>query len=558
MAALAFAPLRLTKRRAFAAPWRVLSSVRVAAMVILLLAGVSIVGLLVPQVPPAVGQNSALAENWLNEQRDNFGAAVPIMDDAGLFNVFHTWWFYSILGWTVLSIGVCTVNRAPALIRQALHPPHRIAEPLFERKSSVGLQPSMTAEQVENRLRGRWFRVYRETDGDTVYLFADRFSWTALGTFATHAGLILFLIGALVTKFDGFSASLAIAEGQSAPVFPLVDDRHLIVSVSKAVGVFDSLGRPLDFRSELSLVRDGATVKQCTITVNTPCSFDNYRFHQAGFFGYGVDLLVRDVRTGATVYHETLALAETMAAPQIVVTDADGQTIFTGIVPVVDTIEGTDGALEVFVAGGDPFWLQLHAVDEEWQLTVFHASAAGDGASVAMALTETATVGGLFFQFEAVQTLPVLVTDGIPFAAEPTEDRGQGELLIVLVNARFGVAADDSQPSATLRVAALAPLALRLSAGEPMIFRGYEYEFTGQRNFAGILVRKDRGDTLIWIAGGLFLVGLVATLWFPRARAWFRFTTEDGGRMYSPGRWKVDESDFGESGVHQSKDNRSS
>ena len=79
-----------------------------------------------------------------------------------------------------------------------------------------------------------------------------------------------------------------------------------------------------------------------------------------------------------------------------------------------------------------------------------------------------------------------------------------------------------------------------------MIFRGYEYEFTGQRNFAGILVRKDRGDTLIWIAGGLFLVGLVATLWFPRARAWFRFTTEDGGRMYSPGRWKVDESDFGE------------
>jgi cytochrome c biogenesis protein ResB len=48
----------------------------------------------------------------------------------------------------------------------------------------------------------------------------------------------------------------------------------------------------------------------------------------------------------------------------------------------------------------------------------------------------------------------------------------------------------------------------------------YEYRFGGQREFAGITVRRDPGSTVIWVATGLFLLGLALTFYTPRRRLW--------------------------------------
>jgi cytochrome c biogenesis protein len=53
-----------------------------------------------------------------------------------------------------------------------------------------------------------------------------------------------------------------------------------------------------------------------------------------------------------------------------------------------------------------------------------------------------------------------------------------------------------------------------------VVLNGLEYTFTGKREFAGITVRRDPGSTFIWVATGLFLLGLGLTFYTPRRRLW--------------------------------------
>ncbi|MCA9855253.1 MAG: cytochrome c biogenesis protein ResB, partial [Dehalococcoidia bacterium] len=55
---------------------------------------------------------------------------------------------------------------------------------------------------------------------------------------------------------------------------------------------------------------------------------------------------------------------------------------------------------------------------------------------------------------------------------------------------------------------------------------GYTYRFIGQLDGAGINVKRDPGDTFIFIAVILALIGLAMTFYVPRRRLWARI--QDG------------------------------
>ncbi len=70
----------------------------------------------------------------------------------------------------------------------------------------------------------------------------------------------------------------------------------------------------------------------------------------------------------------------------------------------------------------------------------------------------------------------------------------------------------------------LQPRAVSLRPGERVEIGGYENSFLGQREFAGIQVKKDRSDYLIWVGTALLITGLMVTFWVPRRRLWARIT----------------------------------
>ena len=381
-----------------------------------------------------------------------------------------------------------------------------------------------------------------------TYLFADRFSWARLGTFATHLALIVFLVGALITKFNGFSTNLTIAEGTSAPVFPVAHEQQILVQVENAVGAFDQDGRPLDFHSDLVLYRNGQEAKRCTATVNDPCSFDGYSFHQAGFFGFGGELRVRDLETGNTVYREVLALDRSLAAPRLAIRDRDGATLFDGLVPQTDLVGDSLGGLLPLPEVGKVFWVGLRSSEVGWTLAVFDPSQGADGDSAFIPLGTSATVTGYTFDFARVSSMPSLTPRDIPIPVTSQVPGDSGSVLLALEHAVFGtrdIPAGDERieqgrdEPPVLHIVGIAPGTVRLAEGDRVELGPYAYEFVGPRSFSGISVKKDGGDTLIWVASGLFLAGLLFTLWFPRRRAWLRFKGNEL-QVVSQGRERVD------------------
>jgi cytochrome c biogenesis protein ResB len=527
------------------APWGALTSVRVAALTILLLAAACLAGVLVPQIPPAVMANPAMEAAWLDQQRQSLGWLTPLVKTAGLFDVFHAWWFLVMLAWLAASICACTLNRLPALARQAFRPAHRVPDALFERSSSTALPP-VGAEHLQAQLRKRWFRVHVEAEGGAIYLFADRWPWATLGTVLTHLALVLFLVGALVSKLDGFSASLAIAEGRSAPLYAAGDPDQIVVRVDSATGVIDSLGRPLDFRTDVALIKHGEVAKQCSVTVNGPCTLDGVRFHQAGFFGYGVELSVRDAESGALLYREPLPLKGSLDAARIHLTGRDGRVIYDGLLPETLVSASGDGALVALGDHGRRFWMDLQTGERGWWIEVVDLSD-GDAVADTRALIregDSAIVGDFTVTFEAVESVPAALAPGVPTPGGAAE--GGAGVLLALENGSFGSVLDgQSSAPPILHVAGLSEVSLRLEPGHPVRVGPYEYEFGGQRAFAGIGVRRDRGDEFIWVAGAMFVMGLVTTLWLPRRRAWFRIGPDGESRVYSPGRTQVNAMDLG-------------
>jgi cytochrome c biogenesis protein ResB len=53
---------------------------------------------------------------------------------------------------------------------------------------------------------------------------------------------------------------------------------------------------------------------------------------------------------------------------------------------------------------------------------------------------------------------------------------------------------------------------------------GLTYTFRGQVEASGVSIKRDPGDTFIWIAVGMAIVGLAITFYVPRRRLWVRIT----------------------------------
>ncbi len=523
----------------FRATWRLFTSVRWAIGIIVFLAVAGLIGVLVPQVPSPVRGDPVAEAQWLAQQEGRFGFLTDPMNSLGLFDVFHSFWFAFALGLLVVSVGVCTAGRFPAIWRAVMRPRKRVGDGYFTgARHRFDYATPSSGPRLEETLRRRRYAVERYTEGDTLYLFADRFQIAQFATFASHLALIALLAAGLLSRFGGFSNGLLIAEGASAPVFALTHPNQMQVQLLDAVGEVTPEGIPVEYRSELAIFQGGQEVKRCASTVNSPCGYEGYRFHQAAYFGFGADVQVRDQETGNVVYRETLTLSDTLPAPHVIVRDAQGEVLLNDTLVLTDILSTDEfvyyGRL-VTLDGGRTITIGARsAMDSgEWRLAVFEPGGE-DPARLLLSEGESAEAGGLEFTYAALDGVPAAFVPDFPLPPSLPSDRTGGDVLVEMSNVVYGSdeasagtavsAAGEGPPQLTL--VGLEPQAVTLRPGDVTEIGSYEYAFLGQREFAGIQVRKDRSDLLIWIGAGLLIGGVAATFWVPRRRLWAKITAD--------------------------------
>lgn len=280
---------------------------------------------------------------------------VSVFETLGLFRIFNSWWFSSLLMLLVVSIIVCTLDRTPRMWRGVHEVRVAEPEPFFDlslNERARFTEATLSPDDLAAALRARHFKVRREVEASgVIHVYGDRNQYFKLATLLTHLGLILFLLGGAVTGAFGFETVIFVGNGQTAPVQPVGTPNNLLI---KNLG-FQAPRLPdgafADYRTDLAVYQGGRQIARQTIHVNSPLTVDGFVFHQ-NTFGPAEDLVIRD-STGALVWTGPVIMEGTVQGkPQgfltipgssvglfvLLDTDAQGLPVLTvlGVTPAAD------------------------------------------------------------------------------------------------------------------------------------------------------------------------------------------------------------------------------
>lgn len=500
--------------------WALLCNVKFALGLVGLAGLAALVGIIVPQVPAPMRGNPAARQAWMKMRREDFGELTGIMDRFDLFDVFHAPWFYGLWVVIILAVTVCTVSRLRPTARSVHRPPRTVPDRYFESAHHrADFSHPGGAPAVEAMLRKRRYRVEEtRTDEDGVYLFAQRFQWSAYGTFVSHLALLMLLLGGLLTRFAGFQQMMVIAETKpAAPVFASPGPNQLFIEVTDAYRGLDDEGNIIDYHTVLNVRRGGDTIT-CKTTVNDPCSAFGYRVHQAAWFNDLAKLRIV-APDGRVVFDDVLDFeSQTTVVPAIVFTDLAGNIQVSGPLPQMATDPGTSAGREDDVAlsvlttpprpGAGESEVREYLVAWRWVDGELRAAISGiDLAERLLRPGEEVALSTGTVRYNGPTTIPAIRVDDMPGASGATvqmfdEASGRSALLVNGVDT-----------NAVLR------------PGEEYVAgNGYRYTFGGRIEASGLDVRRDPGDTFIWIAVGMGMAGLGITFYVPRRRLWVKVT----------------------------------
>ncbi|MCV2394874.1 cytochrome c biogenesis protein ResB [Actinotalea sp. M2MS4P-6] len=307
---------RLGLRGAIRWVWRQLTSMRVALMLLMLLAVVAVPGSILPQRP----QDAAAVARYLADNPD-WG---PLLDRLGFFDVYGSVWFSAVYLLLFVSLVGCILPRIGAHARAWRARPPR-APRRFDRfevhetlSTEAGTDEVLAA--AHRALRGgRRFRVEPgEEPGGARTLSAERGYFRETGNIVFHLALVGLLISVATGQLLHYRGQVLVVEGRGFANTPSaydtfdagsgVDTASLVpftVELNSFTASFDSAGRPTFFEAAVSVTEPDQATRDTTIRVNRPLD--------AG---------------GAKIY-----LAGNGYAPQLTVRDSDGNVAFEGPVP---------------------------------------------------------------------------------------------------------------------------------------------------------------------------------------------------------------------------------
>ncbi|MCZ2108454.1 MAG: cytochrome c biogenesis protein ResB [Dehalococcoidia bacterium] len=507
--------------------WGLLTNVKFALLLVGLAAFAGLIGVVIPQMPGPMRANPAARRAWLELRREDYGIFTNTFDRLGFFDVFHTAWFNGLWVLIIVAVTVCTVSRFRPTWKGVHRAPRTVGEAYFERAHHrASFSHKGGVEVVEEILRKRRYHVERvKAEGETTYLFADRFAWSHYGTFLSHLALLMLLIGALLTTLAGFEKTFVLAETTSAaPVFDSPGPGQIFVRMVDAVRGKDAAGNIIDFRSKLE-VRRGEQVIDCVATVNDPCRAFGYKIHQAAFFDDIARLRILGPN-GQVVYDDVLDFdSESTAVPVMKVTTPDGKVLFDQEVPQMATDPGTapgpedDLALAQLVFPKAPGSKEMAVYALAWrvkgsslQVTISGADTTGM-APRELKQGEFVADGGFRISFERPAEIPAIKVNDMPGCIG-----GDGATVQM-------PAGGDGRPY--LFISGVDQDNLIVTDGAPRVSAsGYSYGFLGRVEASGVSVKRDPGSAFIWIAVAMAMVGLAITFYVPRRRLWVKVTPE--------------------------------
>lgn len=258
--------------------WRFFASVRLAIVLIFLLAVTAVLGSLIQQE----GQypSSLPPEIYYPLEYGTYG---QIMYALGLTRMYSSWWFLCLLLLLGVNLTVCSIDRFVPLIKTLRHPKvvrsrrFIATRPVYAQIRSEK-RDEETIETAADVLRGNGFWVVRE---GSHHAYADKGRWGRYGPYVTHIGLMLMLLATLGMAVPGWyhDEFFWVEEGETVRV-PHTD---FVVRNDGFTVRFYEDGRPSFFQTDAVIIENGEEVHRHAIQVNNPLVYRRVNLFQASY-----------------------------------------------------------------------------------------------------------------------------------------------------------------------------------------------------------------------------------------------------------------------------------
>ncbi len=308
------------RQKALRSAIELLSSMRFAIALLVVLAIASIIGTVLTQDDPYPNYVNQFGPFWAD-----------IFRSLSLYTVYSAWWFMTILGFLVVSISLCVIRNGPKMIADMKSWKDKVREGslrAFHHKGEFaleGVSREETAAKLGKLAQRMGYRfVTRETEGATL-IAGKRGALTRLGYIFAHLAIVVICIGGLLDSnlpikfqmwlFDKspirsnavindiapehrlsqsnptFRGYAWVPEGQfvstailNQPDGSLIQDLPFSIQLNKFIVDYYSTGMPKLFASDIVVI-DHKTGQRtpARVEVNEPFEYDGVSIYQSSF-----------------------------------------------------------------------------------------------------------------------------------------------------------------------------------------------------------------------------------------------------------------------------------
>ena len=259
--------------------WRFFASVKLALIVLIILAGTSIIGTLIKQ-----GQEASF---YVQEYGSELARTFELLDFT---NMYRSWWFIMLLGLFALNLIVCSMERLPSVWRTMVLDnlaidPRQLEKMGLSHRTETGLTTTVAVERLSQIISRNGWKMPRNLDRDgTVLLFSQKGAWTRLGVYIVHLSILVILAGVMIGSFFGFQAFVFLPEGRATSNIFLRENKNPVpldfeLQCDRFEKIFYPNGMVKQYRADLSVFDPKRKEPlQKSVVVNDPLSYQGLTF----------------------------------------------------------------------------------------------------------------------------------------------------------------------------------------------------------------------------------------------------------------------------------------
>lgn len=277
-------PLATNERSFVQIVWDFFCSLKLTMFLLISLALTSIIGTILPQgaLPPEYVASISATK-------------LQIYGKLGFFDMYHSWWFITLLYVFSLNLISCSIKRLPHVFKFISEPTLVLTDTMkhsFSQKKEVTYSgPVESAKTKLAEFLGKEFSapVITEHNGD-YHLFAQKSPWSRLGVYVVHASILVIFVGAIIGSLFGFKGFVNIVEGTGVSSIQGQNGNPIPLGFELFCDNFNvtlyNTGAPKEFRSHLTVRENGKPVpgyEKVKVIVNDPLTYKGITFYQSSY-----------------------------------------------------------------------------------------------------------------------------------------------------------------------------------------------------------------------------------------------------------------------------------